>query len=261
MLTLTKTRTSSGTLNITSRVILLTLIGVLVSMAAIWLKGKAERLLFSGPVKPPNASDSPHVFRNILIADGKTKDGFRYSSSFYKSSDCVVVSDSVVFFDSDARAQDELKKKTAEAGAILERGAAKDEKQTVVGERVVMNFPESEHAKAHAAIVLTQNSNFIYITSPSLNHLLEFEKERANPDKRTAFPGIASVKNVTFSSSSNTQGVTSDGVSFRREEFTTSDCEKLVSHTWFYQSSESAQEALARKLKTATEGFPRAVTK
>ncbi len=100
-----------------------------------------------------------------------TEDNFKYVSYSYKASDCVRITYDVTFYDSAKRAQDELQKKTAEAAAILERGATKDEKHTVVGERVVMNFPESENAKARASIVLTQNSNFIVITSSSLNHL------------------------------------------------------------------------------------------
>ncbi|MFY9621680.1 MAG: hypothetical protein WAM70_04950 [Pyrinomonadaceae bacterium] len=210
----------------------------------------AQRRL-NGVGESENRAPQP-TFRNISIADGTTAEGFEFSVHHYKAWDCVAVSEQVISFPSDARAENELRKKAATASEVLEHVPEKDVHGNVVGERYVMKFVGSGQAGGYAAIVLSRKSDLISITSTSLTHILEFEKASGRDDRRASFPGLDSVKNVTFRGSGATTGVTTEGVRFAREEFTSSDCEKVTTQTWYFESAEKAQQALERSLKNAT---------
>jgi hypothetical protein len=174
-------------------------------------------------------------------------------ASLYKASDCVPNSYEVIFFDSAARAQSELQKKTATASEILQHGAENDEKGNIVGERYVLNYVGSDQAKPHSVIILTRNSDLISITSTLLTHALEFEKASKGRDNPSKFPGLESLSHVTFKSSGAADGFTNDGVRFVREEFTSSDCEPLVTYACYFDSPEKAQQELNERLEQATE--------
>jgi hypothetical protein len=235
-----------------SRVIALALGAVLIAGIAVWLRATSARFMIT-QTDAVKGSNMQLAFRKILIADGKTNDGFKLVSYLYKASDCIPISYEVIFFDSSARAEDELHKKMEKASEIVQQGTANNEKGNIVGERYVANFVGSDQAKPHSAIILTRNSDLISITSSSLTHVLEFEKGLNGPNNRSAFPRIDSLSVVTFKSSAVTNGFTNDGVRFVREEFTSSDCEHLVTYAWYFDSPEKAQQKLNEQLEQAME--------
>src|SRR2546423_7346200 len=234
------------------RIMAFALAAFFIVVIAVWLKGKSGRFM-STQTDAVKANQTQLVFRKISIADGTTDEGFRFTNYLYKASDCVPISYEVIFFDSATHAQSELQKKTATASEILQRGAENDEKGNIVGERYVANFVRPDHVKPHSGIILTRNSELISITSASLTRVLEFEKSSKDPNNRSAFPGIDSVSRVTFTSSATTNGFTNDGVRFVREDFTSSDCEQLVTYAWYFDSPEKAQQAFNERLEQAME--------
>jgi hypothetical protein len=225
----------------------------MVLVASLWLIEKKPRSSFLNLGMSTSMTDESLAFRKISVADGKTDDGFRYTSFVYKASDCVPIFYEVNFFDSSVRAQNELQKQIGKAPQILQQGAEIDDKGNVIGERYVANINEFEHAKPQTAVMLTRNSNLISITSTSFQHVLEFEKASKTRKDPSAFPGLDSLSRVTFKSSGTTRGFTNESVRFVREDFTSSDCEQLVTYAWYFDSPEKAQEEFNNRLRGAVE--------
>src|SRR6266403_4350955 len=192
------------------------------------------------------------TFRQISIFDGKTSDGVRFSEQRYQSSDCVPLSSPVIFFNSPGRALDEIQREAQKAAEVLDREPILDDKGQRLGERVVMQFATDGELKAHAKIVSNKGSHFLSITSPLLGHALAFEKSAESSNNRTAFPGIESVKAVTFESIGASEGTIGKGARYKEEQFRSSDCEAIVTRTEYFESTKSAQDRLQGKLKGAT---------
>ncbi len=192
------------------------------------------------------------TFRQISIFDGKTSEGVRFSEQHYKSSDCVPLSSTIIFFSSPGRALDEVQREAQKAAGVIDRGSIFDDKGQRIGERVVMQFVTGGESKTHAKIVSNKGSDFLSIISPSLRHALAFEKSAESPNNRKVFPGIESVKSVTFESTSTSEGSTEKGARYKEEQFRSSDCETLVTRTEYFDSAKNAQDQLQEKLREAT---------
>lgn len=93
----------------------------------------------------------------------------------YESSDGVFISQSNEEFSSAKRASRELQKRLRLAKEIIERSPRIDESGKRVGERVV-GLSSGEGGAQTAFIVWTDGEVLSSIESPSLRHILEFEK-------------------------------------------------------------------------------------
>src|SRR5205823_5268777 len=108
-------------------------------------------------------------------------------------------------------------------------------------------FAAQGEYETHVKIVSNEGSDFLSITSPSLLHALAFEKSAESSNNRKAFPGIESVKTVTFESTGASEGATEKGARYKEEQFRSSDCETIVSRTEYFESTQTAQDRLQRK--------------
>jgi len=60
-------------------------------------------------------SENQVLFREMLLFDGKTDGGFRFTTQTYQSWDCMILRKRVEFLDSPAKAKSELKRTVTQA--------------------------------------------------------------------------------------------------------------------------------------------------
>jgi len=135
---------------------------------------------------PAETIESPHQqesaseafeFKDIQGGRGKTEDGVPFSYHLYKSSDGVGVSTTVENRISAFSAVKALQRKIKTASKIIERGSRLDVKGQRTGEKVVAMFKSDGSNKERAAVFWTDGSDFHYLESSSLPHLIAFEKK------------------------------------------------------------------------------------
>jgi hypothetical protein len=200
---------------------------------------------------PDNSTPQELVFRSTMIFDGKTEDGTRFADYHYKSSDCISISHKIIFFESPARAREEIERESREASSIVERAPMVNDRGQEVGERVVMQFEASKEYKAHAEAIWNKNSDFHSIAAPSLEHVLEFEKAVGSQGGRIV-SRLDAVQNVIFTASESRDGRTKEGFAYSEKEFRSSDCETITTRTEYFPSPDRAQEEMQSKLKEST---------
>ncbi|MGH9942903.1 MAG: hypothetical protein ACRD9R_11170 [Pyrinomonadaceae bacterium] len=200
------------------------------------------------------------TFTATTVFDGKTKDGAQYTNQIFKSSDCVTVSKMIVFFNSPARALDEIQRENKKASVIIDRGPKLDNNGQQVGERVVLQFAIEGQRQAHAEVIWNENLEFHSVIAPSLQHVLEFEKWLHLPKNEKASLQNETDQVITFESTRTFAGKTEDGFVFSDKQFQTSDCATITMRTEVFDSSTRAHEELQKKLKGAInilEGGPK----
>jgi hypothetical protein len=200
--------------------------------------------------KPSPAKVSDELtFRGTAIFDGRTDDGAQFAEHFYKSSDCVSISEEIIFFKSTSRAQRELESRSKKATIIIERGP-KWENKGQVGERVVLEFAGNSQAKGSAEIIWNSGSTFHSLVGPSLHYVLEFEKSLELRDGRITH-GMSDLRSLTFTTTRSSEGTTEQGIAYSEKQIESSDCEILKTRTEYFDSSAQALEEFTKKLKQA----------
>jgi hypothetical protein len=116
--------------------------------------------------------ESNITFTSMGAGSGKTEDGSDYSFSSMKSSDGVWVSTRTERRKSASRAN-AVMKRTLRGAEIRGRGPKINSSGKRVGERVVAYFP----SKRRNAVLWTDGSDFHYLESESLSHILAYEKK------------------------------------------------------------------------------------
>lgn len=115
-------------------------------------------------------------FKNLEGVKGEVENGVPFSSQLYEASDGVILSVTRENWGSPLRANKALRRKLEKAVNIIERAPKFDEKEHQVGERVVAIFTPGSPDKNQASVIWTYGSQFYYIESSSISHILEFEK-------------------------------------------------------------------------------------
>lgn len=125
-----------------------------------------------------NAANQTMTFQVTRDFGGKTEEGFIFSERQFRSSDCETVSTRVEYFDSPARASEELQKKLKKAVDVIEQGPKLNAAGQRVGERAVAVVASdlTEGYLDQTVVMWTENSEFHTIKAPSLQYILEFEK-------------------------------------------------------------------------------------
>jgi len=203
------------------------------------------------PPSLPGTTPQELRFRRIAIFDGKTKEGARFATFVYKSSDCLSIVTTTTFFESSSRASKEVRRETEKAPVVVERGPKLDEKGQRVGERVVMELRANDQNKESVQIIWNSGSDFSSIAGPSMRHVVELEKslQAINSDRISEQSDIQS---LTFNPGRTSTGHTEAGVSYFEQQFDTSDCEKIVTRTIHFGSPDQAEEELKKELSRAT---------
>jgi hypothetical protein len=177
----------------------------------------------------------------------------RYASVVYKASDCVPIFYEVNFFDSSVRAQNELQKQIGKAPRFCNRARKLTITETSLENGTSPILMNLIMRNRNQPLCSPGNSNLISITSTSLPHVLNLKRRQRPAKDPSAFPGLDSLSRVTFKSSGTTRGFTNESVRFVREDFTSSDCEQLVTYAWYFDSTEKAQEEFKNRLQGAVE--------
>lgn len=122
---------------------------------------------------------SPIRFKADLIACGYMSDGVSgYSVTRFTSSYFVKLWHSSAGYPSAEGADAALQKRAGEAVRVIERAPKLDVEGRKVGERVVALFSSPEHNGQYACVFWTDETILHSLESPSLMHVLEFEKQR-----------------------------------------------------------------------------------
>jgi len=129
-----------------------------------------------GTNETQESSVKPDIeFSFVKGGNGRTRQGVRFSTVLYKSSDGVSVSATTEERRSAGAANKELHTRLRATRRIVERGSKLDEKGRRIGERVVAIYVLND--KEQAAVLWTNGQQFYYIESLSLKHALEFERQ------------------------------------------------------------------------------------
>lgn len=120
--------------------------------------------------------DTRMSFKNLLSGSGKTKDGSSFSFSVSEASDGIKVSARTEKRRSVSRAKAVLKR-TLRGTEIRERGPKLNDGGKKVGERVLARLTSNGRDKIRYVVLWTEGSDFHYLESVSLPHILAFERE------------------------------------------------------------------------------------
>ena len=145
--------------------------------SARWPKERSSRAETMESPHHQELSSEAFEFKDIQGGRGKTEDGIPFSYHLYKSCDGVGVSTTVENRSSVFSALKALQRKVKTASKIIERGPKLDDKGQRTGERVVAMFASNGSEKERAAVLWTEGSDFHYLESSSLRHLIAFEKK------------------------------------------------------------------------------------
>jgi hypothetical protein len=115
-------------------------------------------------------------FRFVKGATGRTKDGVRFSTVMYDSSDGIAVSATTEQRGSPARANKELQRRMGKAIKILRREPKRQKDGKIVGTRLVIMFQSKGQQKNQFAVIWTDGPELHSIEAISLQHVLKFEE-------------------------------------------------------------------------------------
>lgn len=116
--------------------------------------------------------DTHIAFENIGAGSAIADDGGRTSFSTHKSLDGETVRTELDVRESSEKAQQRLEYYSKRATRIIERKPKFDASGKQVGERVVVEFPNGL-----SCVMWTNGERLRYITSRSLKHALEYERQ------------------------------------------------------------------------------------
>ena len=123
-----------------------------------------------------DSQEAEMTFKSMGAGSGKTEDGSEYSFAWMESSDGVVVSARTERRRSAARARGVLKR-TLRGAEIVERSRKMDKRARQVGQRVVARLPSKGQNRIRYLVLWTEGSDFHYLESVSLPHILALEKQ------------------------------------------------------------------------------------
>ena len=121
---------------------------------------------------------SPIRFSAEGVACGRVTDGGgRFSVASYRSSYFVRLSDAYYGYDSPDKANEVFDQHVAESVHVTEITPKLDEHGKTVGRRAVVTAFNEQRTGYYACVFWTDGSGLHAITSSSLRHALEFEKQ------------------------------------------------------------------------------------
>jgi hypothetical protein len=126
-------------------------------------------------------------FKETMVGEAVTSDGFRYPIHDWKSNDGVALSSSILTFSSEAQAREALSNRIKGASAVVERGPRINISGRRTGERVMVTFSYAGRKEASFGILWTDGEKFHDIESFSLRHVLAFE-QKFYPISKTTKP-------------------------------------------------------------------------
>jgi hypothetical protein len=115
-------------------------------------------------------------FEGLDAGSGKTKEGVRFSFQLFRSSDGVGLSMTIEDHVSPEQANRELQRIVKKAEKVIKLGPKINGNGEQVGERAVLLFSPNEPSRARAELFWTDGRYLKNISSPSLQHVLKFEK-------------------------------------------------------------------------------------
>lgn len=126
-------------------------------------------------IEGQESQDREMTFKNLLSGSGRTEDGSRFSFGSAEASDGVKISARTERRSSVSRAKAVLKR-TLRGAEIVTREPKINNQGQKVGERVVAHFASKAQNKSRYALLWTDGSDFHYLQSSSLRHLLAYER-------------------------------------------------------------------------------------
>lgn len=126
--------------------------------------------------EPPQDRPSEDLQFNDMGGGKALRHGIPLSIHWWRSSDGVPVTSYIESHRSPQNAERAMQKKVQEATKLISRGAKLNRSGNRVGERAVVRLPLGDGRHHGAAILWTDGSEFHHLESPSLKHVLAFEK-------------------------------------------------------------------------------------
>ena len=127
-----------------------------------------------GGATTADSQEAEITFKSLGAGSGKTEDGCEYEFASLKSSDGVVISARTEKRRSAARAKAVLRR-TLRGAEIVER-STKMKRGRQVGQRVIARISFQNQRQTRYVVLWTDGSDFHYLESLSLRHLLLYEK-------------------------------------------------------------------------------------
>ena len=124
------------------------------------------------------------------VACGFDADGTRASWTSHKASDGTTINSTLLLFDTDSSARKKLKSLKSSASRIIEEGSYFDYREVKIGDKFLI-----ENKKGFTLVTYKQDEksfDVLILTSPSMEHLREFDKQRESSRQR------ADVKHLDF---------------------------------------------------------------
>jgi hypothetical protein len=122
-----------------------------------------------------NSQEAEITFKSMGAGGGQTEDGSEYEFAWLKSSDGVVISARTEKRRSVARARAVLRR-TLRGAEIVEWSTKINKRGRTVGQRVIARVRVQDQRDARYIVLWTDGSDFHYLDSLSLRHLLLYEK-------------------------------------------------------------------------------------
>lgn len=116
---------------------------------------------------------------------GMPRDGVSIAVSSWRTSDGMSFARVSEYHASPERADRELQKTLKKAANIIKREPLFDETGLEVGEKVIAIFPPKYSEYGAATLLWTNGSTFRYVSSSSLENILEYEKDFNCVENRT----------------------------------------------------------------------------
>lgn len=150
-------------------------VGVLVSHLTLPTRSAAP-MAPNPPIPTSPSSKSERKYETGVMADGITRDGFRFAVTGFTSSDGMGFSRESIYYQSPQRATHQLKLALREATAVIRREPFPGKDGQPSGEKVIAIFrAKSKFGKA--SMLWTDGSTFRYLSSSSLQNLTQEEKD------------------------------------------------------------------------------------
>lgn len=119
--------------------------------------------------------DQEFVFKPIIAGSGKTKEGARFSFSIFEGPDGIKISTRTEKHKPVANAVAILKK-TVRGANIVDQVQKVNRDGTIVGERIIAVVAPKAKTESLTLLLWTDGATLHYPESPSIQHLLVFEK-------------------------------------------------------------------------------------
>ena len=132
------------------------------------------------PDRQANQAEGPH-FKLVLEGNGRTGDGTPTYFSTFESERGIKVYKTYIEFSSPQRTDDALRAWLKQATRILQKGRAKgkDGRETI--KRILFLVPARDANRSDAILVRVDGVRYVEFRSPSLEDVLELEKQHYDP--------------------------------------------------------------------------------